>query len=238
MYVAALQTSRAGSQGVPRKNELIIAQIPLFLHNLRSAVKSRLINHTYAISDIPAVHQYAASTGYTAIDLPDAIAKGNHYDAILEGIKRAEELAGTIATIVVVLLGNSLGATTQDLDAAISLLLERTDFDSVCSVSQFDTFNPTRAYKLNKVGELETIVPQSVIAQLLGEAPANVRTTVGASFFFNGSFWVCRRETLLSRGGFLPFPWLGKKIGGFVQELGYMEIDDKWQIPVLESIAH
>jgi hypothetical protein len=92
-------------------------------------------------------------------------------------------------------------------------------------------FNPFRAYEIRN-GCLTTIVPQGLIQEKAKMKNINDKDSAGDIYFFNGSFWICRRETLVKNEGLLPFPWLGTRIRALVQE-DVMEIDAEWQLKCL-----
>lgn len=234
--VVALQTSRASNLGVPGKNELEVGGRPLFLHNLAAAASAATISAVFAISDIDAVHAAAAAGGFRALPLAPQLAAGEHYGAIRAGLDAVErELAATV-DVLVVLLGNSLGATGADLDRAVETLMADPDLDSVCSVSEFNTFNPLRALRATPGGLLEPIVDYAALASSASGAALNRRDALGDVLFFNGSFWVCRRAPLVANDGAPPFPWLGRRVAA-ARQAPCMEVDAPWQVAVLEALA-
>ena len=235
MKVLALQTSRAGSKGVPDKNTFQVRGQPLFSHNLEYARNATQIDNVLAASDIPDVQVYCVANGIDSIVLPDELTAdgASHYESIMYGLRQAEDHYQTEFDIIVILFGNTLGARTEDLNKAIRMLKGEPEWDSVQSVSEFNMFTPFRAMREEHDGSLETIMPQSMIRNL-AEGDTNDRRSAGRVLFFNGSFWITRRKALVNNMGQLPFPWLGEKIGAYYQPT-IMEVDASWQIKLLES---
>ena len=232
--VIAIQTARAGSKSVPNKNEMMIDGRPLFLHNLISAKNCKLIQHVYISTDIPLAEKFAHETGYQIIPRPKDLSgdKASHYETMKHGLEYAEKHRSKQVDILVVLLGNNRCAHTEDLNRAISMLMNDEKLDSVISVGKYNMFNPLRAYRVAQHGNLENFSrfqePSVAKINLINDKDA-----VGDVYFFNGSFWVMKRKSFLSNNGLLPFTWLGKRIGHIEQDPSCMEIDAHWQIPVV-----
>lgn len=236
MFVVAIQTARGGSKSVPGKNEMLINGKPLFLHNIDYALAAKEIDAVYMTTDID-VKNFSESRDFGVIERPNSLQgdDASHHETMVHALSEIEKERGKKIDIVVVLLGNNLSATSQDLDLAIQKLKSSPELDSVMSVSEFDMFNPFRAYKESE-GMLTTIVEQDFIAESAVKLNVNDKAAAGKIFFFNGSFWVMKREALVEGNGLLPFPWLGKKIAPFYQEVT-MEIDAPWQVEVVRRSA-
>ena len=236
MNIFALQTARGGSKSVPNKNIANVKGIPLYLHNVLHAKNSKYIKNVYISTDIEVIQKQASIYNYNTIVRPEELAgdQASHYDTILHGLNSIEVDINDKVDYLVVLLGNSIGAFSEDLDNAIELLLNNNDADSVQSVSEYNMYNPFRAYK-NDDGLLTTYLPQKFIKENTKLNNINDRSAAGSIYFFNGSFWVIKRDALVNGEGLLPFPWLGNKILPYVQD-NYMEVDAMWQLSYLEKI--
>lgn len=234
MTVYALQTARAGSKSVPDKNILPVRGLPLFLHNVRYAQQADTIKGVFTSTDSKFILDNADEYDYETIVRPPHLATDNcsHHDTMIHGLEEIESRTGDRVEILVILFGNAWGARTEDLNRAVQYLLDDLSLDSVQSVSEFNMFNPFRAYEENE-GLLTTIVGQEFIEQRAKLQNINDRNSAGSVYFFNGSFWICRRETLYKRQGLLPFPWLGYRIKSYIQET-LMEIDAPWQVKFFE----
>ena len=237
MTTVALQTSRAGSESVRNKNCLLIGGQPLYQYNLKHAKKCPSIDSIFAVTDISEVQQWTSNSGMNVVALPPDVSNANHYQAIRYGLKEVETRLGCEIDIVIILLGNSLGAESADLECAIQNLKADATLDSVCSVSEFNAFNPGRAMRVGPQSLLETVVPQDILRKAYESDEFNTKTAMGVTLFFNGSFWVCRRKPLVENAGMLPFTWLGNRILPFRQRT-FMEIDAPWQVPMVELLRN
>ena len=237
MNFYALQTARSGSKSVPNKNIMQIKGKPLYLHNVQYALQSELIKDVYVSTDYQCIHDQSEKYGFKTIDRPSELCQdySSHRDVMLHGIQEIEKRTGEECDYVIVLFGNTLGARTIDLDNAINMIKNNSNLDSIQSVSEYTMFNPFRAFKIEEEsGLLSTVVEQKFIKKSIQGKLPNDRNSAGRCYFMNGSFWIIKKEAILKNNGLLPFPFLGKKIGAYIQET-MMEIDAPWQIKFLES---
>lgn len=229
MNIYALQTVRMGSKSVPNKNLIEIDGLPLWSHNAQNAADCELIDRVYISTDIPQIHK----SWYDSIKRPEHLCGDNasHYDTILHGLTFIEIDIEAKVDILVILLGNNIGAYCPDLECAIRGLIKNKKADSVMSVGKYNMFNPYRAYKFDK-GFAQTYVDQKIIKKS-AKSNHNDKNAYGDTYFFNGSFWICRREAIINSNGLLPFPWLGKNILMYEQEPDIMEVDAEWQLKLM-----
>jgi len=234
--IVALQTARVGSKSVPNKNMYMVnGEQPLFLVNMMKAKQSKNINDFYISTDDKKIIKIA-NIDFKIIERPVHLCQddSSHYDTILHGLNYIEKDQRKIVDILVILLGNSIGANSGDLDSAINILKNDSKLDSVCSVGKFNMFNAYRALKIVD-GKLDTVVHNGYIKHLHSKKPnKNDKDAFGDVYFFNGSFWICRREAIIKNNGKLPFTWLSQNIYPFIQDSIYQEIDDYWQLKLIE----
>jgi len=236
MNIVALQTARAGSKSVPNKNLYMVKGKPLFLYNCENAKGSKLINDIYISTNDEEIKSIAfADRDLKIINRPESLCQddSSHYDTILHGLNYIERDQGKKVDILVILLGNSMGTFTNNIDSAIDILKNDPKLDSVCSISRYNMYNPYRAFKIVD-NKLDTVVHNGHIKKLHSKKlNKNDKDAFGDVYFFNGSFWICRRETIIKNKGLLPFPWLGKNIYPYIQDEGIMEVDAYWQLKLL-----
>ena len=233
--VYALQTARAGSKSVKSKNTMYFNDKPLFQHPVEKALESKLIKRVYISTDIYLIKRNSDSLPYRVISRPESLAgdDSSHHDVMVHGINEIEKQEQEQVDILVVLLGNSLGSEARELDKAVQFLIDNPGYDSIQSVSEFNMFNPFRAFTIEN-DLLKTYMDQKTISDGTKIDNVNDKNSAGDIYFANGSFFICRRDILMKKEGFLPFPWLGYKIKPWVQEVT-MEIDAYWQSSVLRS---
>lgn len=236
MEIAALLIARKGSKSVPNKNTIKVDGTPMFAHSLMAAIKSPLIDNVYVSTDCPLVKKYTklimTQKSVTIIDRPDELCqdKSTPHEAMMHGLGVIEEKRGKKVDILVTLLGNTPFTNTADLDRGITNLIAKwDDYDSCMSVSELNCFNPYRAYKMDN----DKLVPM-VKPETEDKFDYN-RDSFGSVLFFNGSFWICKRETLIKNDGPSPYPWVGNNVLPLVEEEGTMEIDAPWQLKLVNT---
>lgn len=231
-----LQTARSGSKSVKNKNILNINGLPLYLYNILYAKKSKYIKDIYVSTDDSFILKSANKYNYNTIDRPIELCQddSSHLETIRHGVLEIEKAIGEEIDILAIVLGNSLGAKTEDLDKAIEILKNDKSLDSVTSVSRFNMFNPFRAHNICNDGILKTFMPQKYIKSMSQNVNINDRNSAGSIYFFNGSFWICRRRAIFDDNGLLPFSWVGQKSYAYVQDTT-MELDDLWQLSFIRE---
>jgi CMP-N,N'-diacetyllegionaminic acid synthase len=228
MKVVALQTARAGSKSIPKKNLLEIDGHPLFAHSINAATSSNIIQHVYCSTDDTTIMDFSKHYNFNVIKRPPELCLDNcsHLEAIRHGVNEIEKDLGK-QDIVVLLLGNVTGIDSSALDEAIEMLGNN---DSVVSVSEMNMYNPFRAHKIVD-GLLATWIPQDLIRS---DTKVNDKNSAGNIYYCNGNFWVMRRNVLFNHDNNLPFEWLGKKIVPYIQNV-FQELDAPWQLDYVEQ---
>jgi CMP-N-acetylneuraminic acid synthetase len=237
MNIFALQTARDGSKSVLNKNLLTINGKQLYQHNVDFACSSQLIKRVYISTDIDEIiNKHQNSDKIEIIRRPKYLctATSPHHHAIMHGLTFIEKHNKCSVDILVILLGNNMGAYPTHLNNAINILTNNDQIDSCISVNKLNMFNPYRAFRINHHDYLETHMDQKAI-KLSTRKNHNDKNAYDDTYFFNGSFWACRRKAIIDNNGLLPFPWLGKKIKYIIQDDNVQELDAPWQIPVLKS---
>ncbi len=221
----ALQTARGGSVGVKNKNIMNLNGIPLFLHNIIHLSNSKYVESTYLSTDISIAGNYAERYNFSIIDRPPSLATSScsHYDVMVHGVE--EILKDVDFEYIVIVLGNSIGALPSDVDAAIEFLDSDSSYDSCQSVSEHNWHTPMRACTIED-DLLKPHISRENMESVSGNL--NDRAILGNTYFFNGSFFVIRKDAFFRNDGF-PFSWTGKKVKPIIQDEMYMELDSEWQ---------
>jgi len=238
LNVVALQTARAGSKSVKDKNLIVYGNHPMFLHNVIQAYHCSVIDRVYISTDIPSIlgYNYGHEEKYKVIKRPAILCKDNssHLDTMIRGVIAIEKDLMEQIDVVVVLLGNTPHASTGDLTRAITQFKDKFDeFDSCMSVGKYNMFNPFRAFHTLSDGSLTPIVNHATADFLANRKNQNDKDCFGDTYFFNGSFWILKRKTLMNHTGRSVFPWLGDKILPYEQPAYCQEIDAEWQLDAL-----
>lgn len=235
MNIVALQTARAGSKSVIDKNITKVNHLPLFYHNIQECLKTDLVEKIFISTDCDFIKKYIFPDKVKIIDRPAYLCEdhSSHKETMKHGVEIIEKTLGKKIDYILILLGNSCGVSSEDIENSIDILKEYPQYDSVESVSKFNMFNPFRALKIvdNKI---ETFMKEEEITTKKQNAFASDKNSAGDVYFFNGSFWLTKRENIFSETGKMPYPWLGENIYPYVQDT-WMEVDDKWQLEFLKN---
>ena len=228
--IVAIQTARKGSKSVRNKNISIVNGDPLFLHSLDIANQTPSIQKVYSTTDCPVIKSFAKTNHFDIIDRPENLAgdSASHHDTMIHAILEIEKIENTKLDLIVFLLGNTISAEPKWLEACIQKMIVDDSIDSIQSVSKFNMFNPYRAFRITADDRLKTIVDSEGIQN------SNDKNAAGDIWFNNGSFFICRRDIVLSKKGASPFPWLGYNILPF-RESVKMEVDAPWQLEWLRK---
>ena len=228
MKIAALQTARSGSKSVPKKNLLQVGGHPLFSHSLMSA--NEVLEHVYCSTDDEKIKNLSDKYNFKVIDRPKHLCTDDcsHLEVMRHGILEIEKDIGKL-DIIIILVGNVVGADSKSLEEAIEML---GDADSVAAVSEYSMFNPYRANVILD-GFMETVIPQDQIPK---EKSTNDKKAFGDIYFCNSNFFVVKRDIVFKDDNNLPYPFLGKKIKPYVQKVN-LELDAEWQIDFVKSTS-
>jgi len=226
-----ISTVRKNSQSVKNKNLLKIKGKPLFMHNIDYALNSKLISSVHITTDISINKKILIKKNLGYIKRPSNLCtnKASHFLTIKHAMNNIEK-QGIEFDIVIVILGNSFGAKTIDLDKGLKKLINNKKLDSVISVAKYNMYNPIRAYKKYKTSLLTNFFETKIIEKKIKNlSNINTKDAFNDVYFFNGSFWIIRKEVFLKNNGLPPFRYLGKNVGFIEQDPKFVEIDDKWQ---------
>jgi len=239
MIISALQTARAGSKSVPNKNTHIYDDKPLFLHNLIQSSRCSLINGgVYVSTDDKRIldYEWGYNDIYKTIKRPAKLCKddSSHLDAMLHGLTAIEKDIKKRVDVIVVLLGNTPHAYTNSLTEALEQFQTNFyEFDSCMSVGKYNMFNPYRAFGRCTDGAVRPIVDHTVTNRV----NVNDKDAFNDTYFFNGSFWIMKRQTLIEHNGVSVFPWLGNRIMPYLQPADCQEVDAYWQLALLDTLV-
>jgi len=228
----ALLIGKHKSGGVPGKNYKELLGRPMVEYPLMAAYNSQRIDKIYVSTDSPIIKDIAAKYGAVIIDRPAELARSESptefvfshaYEQILENEVNIKFMS--------LMFANSVDVLPCYLEEGMDKLEANLEWDSVISLSQYNMFTPLRARKLTDVG---TSVP-TLDLDSLGVENTFDRDALGDVYFADFGVQMVRPERCLADpvGGALPYRWLGKIQGAMVKDFGF-DVDDYWQIPVME----
>lgn len=234
--ILAIQTARAGSKSVKKKNLIKVNGYPIFLNSLKSAIDCKIIDKVVCSTDDNKIVGLSKKYKYDIIKRPKFLSgdKASHFETIKHALLQSEKKYQTKFDIVILLLGNVVGVSSKALNQAISKLK---DNDSVVSVSKFNMFNPLRAFYISAKGQLKTFINPKKNIKIKKILNKNDKNAFGDIFFCNGNFWILKRSNFFIKSKQQsPFNWIGKKIVPFKQDT-FFEIDDNWQVEVVKKMS-
>ena len=217
--------ARAGSKGVPNKNKyLFLGKFPSFEIPLVSAIESR--SPTYICTDDFIIEKSSVARGAIPIERPAHLATD---DSLLQdAIHYCYQMVLKDFDVVTILLANAPYVNTQLILQSLEILKNNPTLDSVVTTTKLPMFAPERA----KRNVNNMLVPYSP------ELP-NVscsRNSHSGAYFPNGGLTTVRSTCLADMSkNTPPLLWMGRNIGFIEQGSGLGDIDEPWQISVVEA---
>lgn len=221
---ACILFARQGSKGVPGKNRYRYLGVPSYEIILTAANAASA--NVFVCTDDTDINAYATANNILSIPRPAQLAGDEtHLEKV---ISYAYQNKLHQFDVITILLGNAPYVTTKLIVDSVSKLEQNPHLDSIVSVSPFPMFAPERARKI-----------ESDILQPYHEQNSNVtcdRSSHSNCYFPNGAFTTVRSEKLKDLSlNQPPLRWMGQTIGYIVQNGGLGDVDEAWQIPVVEN---
>lgn len=225
--VLALIPARGGSKSIPRKNLLMLAGKPLVVHSIEQALASRYVTRTVVSTDDEEIARVAREHGAEVPFMrPAAFAQDDSTD--LEVFRHAlatlRDREGYSCECVVHLRPTGPVRRVPRIDAAIALMLQRTDADSLRSVS----WPAQTPYKMWRIAD-GYLTPLLTIDGL-AEPFCQPRQTLPEVFWQNGYVDIVRPQVVLERG-----LMCGERTIPFVVREPVLEIDYPENLPAVEA---
>ncbi len=192
--VLALIPARAGSKGLPRKNVLEVAGLPLIAWSILAAQSSRFVDRIIVSTDGSEIADVAQDFGADVPFIrPDALAtdEASTQDVVLHCMDELEK-EGEPCDLLVLLQPTSPLRTAGDLDSALELLA-RKGADAVVSVCRAE-HSPLFTNTLPADGDMSDFLRPEVM-----KAP---RQALPDYYRLNGAIYVARWERLRAGGWF------------------------------------
>lgn len=188
--VLALVTARGGSKGIPRKNVVPLAGKPLIAWTIEAALRSRVVDRIVVSTDDPEIAELSWAWGAEVPFLrPEALARDDspHVDVVVHAVMWLEEQQGYIPDYVLLLQPTSPLRTSDDIDAAVALALEKRA-DAVISVC----LSPVHPYLMRRVNA------DGKLKEYESRPPGYLRRqTLPPVYIENGAIYLVKREVFL-----------------------------------------
>lgn len=226
MTTLAVVPARGGSKGLPRKNLLPLAGVPLITHSLRLAALCPEIARTVVSTDSREIADVAAAAGGDVPFLrPPELARDE--TAMWPVLRHALEQidpGGDRYEFLLLLDPTSPGRLPADVSRAHELLRQVSDADGAVAVSE-PHFNPIWHAVVERNGLLEHLLPEATSYGRRQDVPRALRINA-ALYLFRTSFVRAELDT-----------WLGGRLVPLeIPELRAFHIDSEEDLRIAELL--
>ena len=195
--IFGLITARGGSKGVPRKNLQPVGGRPLISWTIAAARESAFLSDVIVSTDDEEIAEVCGKLG-AAIPFmrPAELARDDspHLPVILHALNWLQNHGPGLPTHLVLLQPTSPLRTTEDIDRAIGLVIDR-NADSVVSVCNA----PVHPYWTKSITEDGRLVD---FREWPDDGDYRMRQTLPPAYALNGAVYVIRSDVLLERGSY------------------------------------
>ncbi|GEP42495.1 cytidylyltransferase domain-containing protein [Brevifollis gellanilyticus] len=203
MNIVAVITARGGSRGLPRKNVLPLAGLPLIAHSIRVAQEAKRVNRVIVSTDdeeiIAVSREYGAEVPF--VRPPElSTADSAHIDVMLHVVSWLEQ-QGDLPDAVLLLQPTTPLRTPEDIDGAVELM-ESTSCPAVVGLSPAES-HPYLTYKVAEDGRLTGFIDHGLRYPRRQDLPP--------AYILNGALYLNRCSSLRETQMFQPpgaFGWV------------------------------
>jgi N-acylneuraminate cytidylyltransferase len=224
--VLAVVIGRAGSKGLPRKNALPVAGVPMIAHSVRFALASRSVDRVIVSTDGAEIAAIARAEGAEVFLRPDAV---SHDTATVDSaVRHAVEASGSRAETIVILYGNVPVRPADLADRAVARLLE-TGADSVQSYYRVGKTHPYWMSRLDESGRVSQFIENRIYR----------RQELPPLFMPDGGVIAVRRASLFDVREGEPHAFFGRDRRGIeTREGDVVDVDTALDLAVAEAILN
>lgn len=226
VQILALIPARSGSKALKDKNIQPVAGKPMMVHSVDQAKKSGLIQRVIVSTDSEKYAEIARRAGAEVPFLrPSAISgdASTDLEAFVHALNWLQQHEGKMPDICVHLRPTAPYRSVEDIDAMITMLIERPELDSVRSVAKAPA-TPFKMWFLEKNDLLKPVVQSSL------RDPWNMpRQDLPEAYLQNACIDVVRSSVILQKHSMT-----GETIAGYVMTDDF-DIDTKGDLERLET---
>jgi N-acylneuraminate cytidylyltransferase len=224
--VLAVVIGRAGSKGLPRKNALPVAGVPMIAHSVRFAQASRSVDRVIVSTDGAEIAAIARAEGAEVFLRPDAVS--NDTATVDSAVRHAVEASGSRAETIVILYGNVPVRPADLADRAVARLLE-TGADSVQSYYRVGKTHPYWMSRLDESGRVSQFIENRIYR----------RQELPPLFMPDGGVIAVRRASLFDVREGEPHAFFGRDRRGIeTREGDVVDVDTALDLAVAEAILN
>jgi len=224
--VLAVVIGRAGSKGLPRKNALPVAGVPMIAHSVRFAQASRSVDRVIVSTDGAEIAAIARAEGAEVFLRPDAVS--NDTATVDSAVRHAVEASGSRAETIVILYGNVPVRPADLADRAVARLHE-TGADSVQSYYRVGKTHPYWMSRLDESGRVSQFIENRIYR----------RQELPPLFMPDGGVIAVRRASLFDVREGEPHAFFGRDRRGIeTREGDVVDVDTALDLAVAEAILN
>jgi CMP-N,N'-diacetyllegionaminic acid synthase len=208
LNILAVIPARGGSKGIPDKNIIEVAGLPLIAHTIKSARRSKLISHLIVSTDSEKIAGIAREYGALVPFIrPEELATDSalSVDVLSHAIYHEEVRLGLEFDYVVLLQPTSPLKSETDIDGAIETVVGDRNCDTAVTVVDVGANHPARMYQIIN-GELISVIRE--------KTPMMPRQELPAVYIRNGAVYAFRRDVIDKYGAIL-----GAKIKPYIMPM-------------------
>lgn len=193
MNILGVIPARSGSKGVPYKNIKLLESKPLIAYTIEVALESNLTN-VIVSTDCQKIADIAKSYSAKAPFLrPTKISndQAKSIDVAIHALKKMEEIDFMKYDAVMLLQPTTPFRAANDINLAIDIIKNQSDFDSVISVVDVEGNHPARMKYIQK----KTLIDPPFCEEYENQN----RQELEKMYIRNGAIYLTRKHVLLNK---------------------------------------
>src|SRR3989338_10083303 len=224
--ILAFIPARSGSKGLPGKNIIKVAGLPLIAYSINSGRSAKLVDKILVSTDSPQIGRVAKRYGAIVPFLrPAKLATDTvqTIDAVMHALRWLED-SGEQYDAVALLEPTSPLRKAGDIDRAIKILLDNWEkTDAVVSLGEIALESPYIAKKVQN-GYVRPLIKVPGLTTRRQDLPK--------AYFPYGVIYLCKTTTLEKEKTFYP-----KRIMPYyIERWQNYEVDDIWNLVTIEAV--
>lgn len=195
-------TAKGGNTTVENKNIIPVLGNPVMVYPIRAAKMASKVEQIYVSTEDAKIADISRKEGVEVLERPLELSQSTslHKDVIQHCVRQVVDLHPDAENFIV-LLGNTVQVTPQNIDLSLEML-ESGECDSVATVWQAQDDHPYRALKVGDDGFAESFHDLEV---------GSNRQSYPTVYYYDQGIWAFKRKCAEEMTGPSPWVWLGKR---------------------------